>query len=504
MRYYAANGKRHPFIYYGNLGPQGTITKSKYKLFSYEVGNLPDSIYAPAKLKLSDVEKGLLKYFNPIIHPTKESIFNDLVITFKLPVTPDKLETLILEEFSTYFPGIERYMDEKLSFDRVVYLMSHDLKGDLRKKTSAGIGFKHDRKEIARLFIDDIRSCYELDTFDFHILWKLFLKDELRETDKDTRSIAVPQLHLWVIAMSHLGGLYEWFSDYLPSWSGYGLDDRSFSWHQKFKDFNPSRVTYGFDLRKQDSRMSPGFIQFIEYYIKTITPIKHWNAIEWFFNESFYAKKIVDTKGHILSFSQGEMSGNPFTILINTMHNLFTHVIHTVIMDLKGDDLSQEIFVVLGDDTIMQSSNPDLYKEVCLLLGHETTTESGSLYDDVTFLSQKITIYKGEIVSYYSNLEKMYASLRYTTSGINEYFMKMCSYHAQLIFAPKGTEEHEWRQRIEAHILYYLQTKMVPDELTACFKPAHIIKRKRIGFDYHTNPGVGLGGLNLEFTDVSN
>lgn len=494
------NGTRQHYISIGSIGPQCSNTKSKFVAFAYEIPNLPDSNYAPAKLHPRDVEIGIGKYFNEVLHWTEDKIYSDVCLKLQLPTTPAVLRDEVFSLFSKHLPGINIYTSRELPFEKILRYMTHDLSGHLRRKTSAGIGFKHDRKYIARNFQNDVRSCYDLTNLDFDIYWKIFLKDELREVSKDTRSIAVPQLHLWIVGMKYLGGLYEWFADYLPSWSGYGLSDQCSDWAEKFVEFDPAAVTYGYDLRKQDSRMSPGFILFLERYIKSITPVSHWFAIEWFFDQSFHSKKVVDMMGHVLTFSQGEMSGNPFTILINTLHNLYTHVLHLVAAKYKNlitydlnENMLGEVFCILGDDTIMQTQSPDLYREICLILGHETTSEVGKLFDDVTFLSMKITSYKCTIASYYCNLDKMFSSLLYTTNGEEEYFQKLCSYYRQLIFAPKGSAEKEWKSYIEAHIYYLIQINIVDPTYYSCFSPSHIIKRERLGLTYHGS-SVGCCG----------
>lgn len=506
-RYYkTVDGAYYHYVTMSNIGPQGTITKSKFLYTLHEPADLPESNYAPANLKLSDIELGVIKYFNPITHISLEEVNLDFVKSYNLPVTPKTFSDMVFREFNSYFPGLNVYMSKALPFERVLHLMSHDLSGGLRKKTSAGIGFKLDRKQIAREHSDSVRSCYDLETFDFDILWKIFLKDELRETVKSTRSIAVGQLHLWVISMKYMGGIYEWFSDILPSWSGYGIDDMPASWELKFGDFDPDAKTYGFDLKQQDSKMSPGWVDFMLNFMKSKTPIKHWGAIEWYFEQTFYDKKIVDARGNVLLFSQGQPSGNPFTIIFNTLQNLYTHCVHNVILKIrKIYDPKKELFCVLGDDTLMQTQDPELYRSVCLTLGHATTSESGALFNDVSFLSMKLTTYRGIVAAYYSNMDKMFASLRFTTKGDDEYFMKLCSFYGMLIYAPTGTTEYDWKKRIEAHILYFLQMEYVSPSLMACYKPSHLQKRDRSGMVYHSSTLGAEGGLNLtKMTDPLN
>lgn len=504
-RYYKTDGKRYNFISYGNLGPQGTITQTKYKREAYEIGDLPESSYAPARLQLSDIEKGIVKYFNPVKHWDDEEIFVDLWQTFSLPISPYELSARVFKRFDSYFPGLSLFLDDKLPFEKVLKYMTHDISGNLRKKTSAGLGFEYDRKYIARNFPEDVRSVYELETFDFDIYWKVFLKDELRDMLKATRSITLPQLHLWIVAMTHLGGIYEWFSHMLPNWCGYGLDDKCPSWHAKLKEFDPDLKTYGYDIRQQDSKMSPGFIKFISNWLKSKLPVSRWAALEWYLDQTFFEKKLVDAKGNILEFAPGEPSGNPLTIIFNIFDTLFKNCCHIEIADvLRLHKNDCEVFIIMGDDVLKQTETPDLYRQVVEVLGNELTKEEGALLEDVTFLSQKITLYKGQYAPYYANMDKMYASLRYTTKGEDEYYCKLCSFYNMLIYAPKGSVELEWKKRIEAHIYYFMSNGFVRPELYACFKPSHLQKRDRAGMVYHSStPRVGGRVEKIQFFNMT-
>jgi len=502
--YKTAESDQYNFISLGNLGAQGTVTKSKFSPTTYEPADLPESSYAPANLKLSDIELGMIKYFNPIRHATLEALYDDVIKEFTLPVTSSQLGERVLKEFTSYFPGLKIYMNNVLPFEKVLELMTHSISGKLRKKTSAGLGFTKDRKEIARQYRDDVLSCYELDTFDFQTYFKLFLKDELRETAKATRSIAVGQLHMWVIGAKYLGALYEYFSDTCPSWTGYAMDDKPSTWDMRFGEFDPAAETYGFDLKKQDSRMQPGYVDFALYFLKTVSPEAHWGAIEWYFDQVFYNKRMVDARGNVIWFSQGEPSGHFLTLLMNTLHNLFTHVLHDVILQIKRlYDPKREIFTLLGDDTAMQSLFPDMYRKVCSIMGHDTTSEKGSLFNGVSFLSMKLTLYKGQVAPYYCNMDKMFASLRYTTDGNDEYFQKLCSFYNMLVYAPAGTLEHEWKKRIEAHIYYFIQMELISLPLLACFTPSHMQKRDRTGMVYHSFTQGSVGGLNISIDMVT-
>lgn len=439
----------------------------------------------------------MVKYFEPVIHETSDSIFEAIIREFNVPVTPDFLRAKVNERFDDHFPCLDSYLGQKMNFNKLVEYMTHDLAGSLRKKTSAGLGFKHDRKEIARNHVDAVRSVYELTVFDFAIYWKMFLKDELREIIKATRSIVVGQLHLWIIYMAYLGGLYEWFTDFKPDWSAYGMTDRVIEWTEKLSSWNKLRTILERDIRQQDSNMQPGFHMEMEAFLKRMSPVKHWGAIEWIWAQSFFEKKIVDARGHILCFSKGEGSGFPGTITNNTMHTLYMQTTHTIVVEILNDHYrrthlpqfvkykledSEKDYLIQGDDTIAITDYPDELDKIVEIFGHKVTKAEGPFWNHVTFLSMKFANRSGLVCPYYCNLDKMYASLRVTTGGDEEYFQKLCSFHRMLIFAPRGSTEYEWRIKIQAHIEYMLQSGLVPTCIAASYKSPFIIKRDRMPY----------------------
>lgn len=464
------------------IDAQRTSTKSKYELYSYVVPDIPDSSYAPATMNIRSIEAGIVKYFHKITHVDYANLLVDLIIQMKIPVCDNVLSEKIIRKFDSHFHLLDLYLEKPLSFENVKEIAVRSINGSLRSATSAGIGFKKDRKTIVREFEDDFKSCYDYDCFDINIYWKIFLKDELREKIKKTRSIAVGQLHMWIIAMKYLGGFYYWLIDTKPEWTGFGMDDRAETWTFAFSDWDPEQTTYGYDIKNQDSKMSPAFIDFMMLFLKRFTPQSAWDAIEWVLEQSFTNKKLVDYMGRVLSFSQGEMSGFPLTIVFNTLHNLFIHVQSEVVCELLGKDDPIKLKKVLGDDTLMQTNHPDILEKVALINGHLVTKEVGRLYEDVTFLSNKLTNNGNYIVPYYANLEKMYASLLYTTHGNDEYFQKCCSYTNLLLFSPEGSEEHKWLLSIYSHSKYLLKTGELTTAGTKSFKTLGQLRRLRLEY----------------------
>lgn len=460
---------------------QHTSVKTKFQQETFMMEDLPETEWAPARLDLKALEAGMVKYFNPIKHHSCEDIFTDLVKHFNLELTPQTLLKRVNEAWDANFDLLDKFIEKPLEFDLVVDLAIHDMQGSLRGSTSAGLGFKKDRKTLARTRREDFRKLYDVDRYDFSIYWKLFLKDELRLLTKKTRSIAVAQLHHWFITIKHLGGLYYWFSQTEPEWSGFGMDDRVPTWTDKFGEWDFDAVTYGYDIRNQDSKMSPGFIHFVELFLKRFTPPEQWEAIEWILDEAYIHKKVVDIRGNVLQFSQGEMSGFSMTILFNVLHNLFMHVVHSVITDIQGK-IDRKKFVILGDDTIMQTLYPEIFKEVAFIIGHETTSESGAFFNEIEFLSQKLNLTKWGIAPYYSNLPKMFASLLYTTGTTVEYFQKLCSFRNLLVFAPKGSEEAEWYTKIDEHATHIMKLGVLSIIEMRCYKTKYQLIQSRIGW----------------------
>jgi len=171
------------------------------------------------------------------------------------------------------------------------------------------------------------------------------------------------------------------------------------------------------------------------------------------------------------------------TILMNTFHNLFIHVCHEVAMEfINGVKDESKLKVIVGDDTIMQTVDPELFIQVAKIIGHDTTTEKGTLFNGVTFLSMKLRKVGTNIACYYANLDKMYASLVYTTGGTDEYFQKLCSFINLLTFAPKGSIEHTWLQNINIHAQYLLTLGEVSKGIAGAYKPIYLVKRSRYGY----------------------
>lgn len=135
--------------------------------------------------------------------------------------------------------------------------------------------------------------------------------------------------------------------------------------------------------------------------------------------------------------------------------------------------------LILGDDTLLQTNHPDLFRDVALIIGHETTSEKGSFFNEIEFLSMKLTPVSNGIAPYYSNLDKMFASLQYTTGDTNEYFQKLCSFMNLLVFAPEGTKEKEWFDHIDKHARWLIKSGLLGLNTLACYKSKDQLIRNR-------------------------
>lgn len=454
--------------------------ESDYKFyFDCEQFDLPASHYAPAKISYSIAMSAINKYsYQPLEIVTSQELFELLCQKCEYNFTPAKLELMVTEMMNDWFKGIEFFLNP-LSDDRVIRLMTHDLNDQLRAETSCGIGFNIKRKALARNFEGSIRKFLNSGCPDFEIYWKTFLKDEIRLITKETRSIAVPQVHLWLIAMKYLGGLYDYFkATVAKGHHGFGISDDSYEWTELFSRFDPNETVYCYDIRKQDSRMSAAFIRFLHEWLISKTPIISHQYIHWFFEESFYNKKVVIPNGNVFTFSNGEMSGNPLTILINTLHNCFIAINAQIKNFVKYGNRIEltKGFIATGDDSIFQSIDGDSYKDVAAILGHEVTNDKGNLFNDQEFLSYKFNKFGFFIEPYYANMDKMFASLRYTTKNHFEYMQKLISFRALLAAAPEGSEEDSWFHKLSEYSrILFLQHKDFFGPNTVSFPTRHSI-----------------------------
>lgn len=410
---------------------------------------LPESTFAPARMQMEDLNIGLVKYSNQLMFDDINDYFQILIEKFDLPFSSDNFKHLIFDEFNMKFQGLSAYM-KVAENSAVIRSMTHDLSDELRSNSSCGLGLSIKRKELATKFSNSVESYLDNEDFSNPAYHKLFLKDEFRDKTKATRSIAVPQITLWLTGMKYLGGLYRYFHDHPYSTPiAFGLDDRAVTWTRYLNNlgFDPDVETKGFDIKLQDSKMNMSYVLWFEEWLLQHTPQECRMAIQYFFDQSFYSKLVVDGYGNVLQFSNGEMSGNPITILMNSFHATFFYAVHDVIraftpiMKYRGEP---SVHIALGDDGLTQGVDTYILATTLREMGHDYVEEVGSLLNDVSFLSRKFHYKFGLYRPYYCNLDKMYASLRYTNGGMIEYFQKLTSFVRQLRLAPKKSDEGKW------------------------------------------------------------
>lgn len=430
--------------------------ETEFKAFN-EFEDLPATNYAPAKISYKATISSISKYFNqPHTFHDTTGFLSQFIKEFNLDIRPEQLLELIFSKLDDIYPNIATYL-HPISDDNVIDLLTHDLSGELRKDSSLGIGYKIKRKDFARKHRSWIIEFLKQLPM-WPVFWKEFLKDELREIEKEARSIAVPQIHLWLVAMKILGGLYYYHRDTIHSnrtTHAFGIGTDTYSWTLLLKRFNEKLKVCCFDLKKQDSRMAHGLVMLIKSWINTLVPSSSACYVDYFFDESFTNKKVVSPDMNVYMFSDGEMSGNPLTIVLNTLHNNILFILTEIITD--------EIIPrrVLGDDSLFQCTQPYAYTQVAAFCGHLVYESYNDLYNDSLFLSWKFNKNGPFSEPYYGNVEKMIASLHYTKVDVNSYLEKVNSFRIMLAAAPPGSIEDYWFKRCDAFMITMLKDPRV-------------------------------------------
>lgn len=463
------------------------MTKSKVKpvpdLDYYFKDSLPESTYTTAPMNYSDVIEGLNKYYEqPLTEPTLNHVLEKIIAHFDLDINPLDFQAKMITYFNAYMPDFNHAYRE-LTNDEVLYNAVHDPSGDVRHPTSSGYGTNYTRQEIARLFSKSVKIYLDNPQCNHEVLFTLFLKDEIREKGKATRSIAVPQLHLWLMFNKFMGWIYEYFSNGKHPFA-YGHTPNEGFFTDLFYQFNLDEETFSIDFKKMDSRMNHVFVTFLENYIITQTnfPKERLDVITWIHDVSFFEKQVMDPRGNVVTFTNGEMSGFPGTILYNSFYALYLIVISQIVhMEITEQNTLELIpLAILGDDIAFQQLDLEIVKQCATLLGHDLYIQRGSLINDVTFLSYKFDYHNGYLRPYYANDDKMFAAFRFYKDEIT-YFQKLASFHSLLAFAPDDSEEAYWRDEIEKILLWLIKTdsQNIYSAVRASFKPTQVWRNLR-------------------------
>lgn len=479
--------------------------------------NLPASSYHLAPQSVEHLDKGVAKYQGSVPYANLTEFYSLVCHCVDLPETHAALlAERVNQKILVMLDGISSaYKPPSVEF--VLERMVHDPNGDLRTETSAGFRFEYRRKQLAKRFPASIVEF--LLTFDcsLDIFAIAFLKEEMRPKIKDTRSIMVFQIYLWLIFTYRFGWLYQFFETSQQRVIAYGHRCDSEYFTNKLASFQPGDKTHSFDLTKQDSRFNVIFLEFLESFIFTRTncPQSERDYLSWIHNQSFYNKRLVTREGDVLTFTNGELSGFPGTILYNSLYSLWIMTVASVAYELQNKlKVHFHPLSILGDDVLVQFDYKSEYELVCELLGHVLTHHEGKL-TEVPFLSYKFRLYGGRLYPYYENLDKMFASLRYCKDTVS-YFQKCCSFLQLLAFSPVNSVEHKWAEQLEMTCLTMMRkyhTSLV-NQLN-CFKSISAIRSHdseiwqigRGGWKYQSRPTmttIPLKQHNHEINQLKN
>lgn len=298
------------------LKPQFT-TASKYKrltnpTFTNHFASVNDQaeLFRPAGLNLIDMAEGINKYSGHCTFYTKSQYLEGIKKHFNFEAPTTVLEDLIFKAMEVWFPNATAY-SRVLTTDELLDCFVHNLGGDRRANTSCGIGLPK-RLVLIEKHMDELRAfCDLLDnphmSPDFDILIKVFLKDEMRETGKATRSITVPQVHSWFVGMKLFGWLYKYLHS-TDNATAFGIDNSIGAWTHHFMGFDkgPDVLTLSDDEGKQDAREMESELR-LAYeaigccYIKT----QYEELEQWFYNQMISDKLMVDGYGNVLLVHHG-------------------------------------------------------------------------------------------------------------------------------------------------------------------------------------------------------
>lgn len=405
--------------------------------------SLPASGYQLAAQGPKHLKVGIMKYheqknFDSVFH-----FYSALGVE-----NPHSFNDVVMKIFLRRLPGLTSCY-ERFSNQKIISLMKHSQKGDLRPETSTGYGFDIKRKAMADKYPNEINDW--LNEFDCSIpvFAVAFLKDEMREKGKDTRSIMVFQIYLWLIYQRHFGCILQYLDRENPDALSFGHSVDHAYFTKKLRRFAPHGETHSIDLRKQDSRFGSWWVKwFIDLLFEHCDfPNSARCEMSWLMNEAFFEKKLVDSYGNILTFENGELSGFPGTIVFNSFYSLFFFAVSDALLMFEEGFNPNSInypLCVLGDDVLVQFKHYDVYEKVVNTANHELYHSKFESLWDADFLSLKFHKVNNWILPYYCNLDKMNASLRYCTGGSpDSYFGKVCSFINLLRYAPENTRYYD-------------------------------------------------------------
>ena len=123
------------------------------------------------------------------------------------------------------------------------------------------------RSEVLQKWRPELEEAYSCFAKTLHqpVLAKAFLKDEIRDAEKDARSIMCFQLLMWMLFVKSMNGLQLYFlSGKSDSLCGYAGVSPAY-WLKKLNNFSREKRTSSVDFCKIDSRFNNVFVMWFFY-----------------------------------------------------------------------------------------------------------------------------------------------------------------------------------------------------------------------------------------------
>jgi hypothetical protein len=475
-----------------HVTPPKAVYASSFHALPFDT-KLPKSPYRPARMDYSSCMAAYTKYGNQKYFESTAACFREFAATYLGDVSlGGDTYTDVVNSFNEEFGGVAAFLEKPLSYEEVCTFLLENMNGESRGPTSCGYGFDVKRDKLLDVHEDAVKSVYYAEDFDFTPVITGQAKDEIRHKDKDTRGISIFQIQIYIIAIKYLGGLYRFFKRYTTNTSiAFGADPTAHYWTAAFDHLDRDEPVACCDLSKQDSRFNHIFTRFMITWLQSLSPKAHHEAIDWIFSTGYLNKMYVLPGGELTTFENGEASGFPLTILMNSFYTYFLLVLSYKSHWHKHGCSCKIRVLVCGDDTVHQMCKDakEDYAEICEFFNHAITGEVVP-FEQIDFISNKFVVQPDIIIPYYGNVPKACGSLRWYNNNLTDYYHKLCAFRNLLFFAPEGTDSYKLKLAVNRLIQFVTDKCHVPYD--NCFLSADAIRRTRIG--YQCFP---MGGLIL-------
>ena len=205
---------------------EGAVAKSNLVLFVDPVfSEFHESPFKAADLNPKALDVGLCKYYNAAIFCDQFHFFKVVLENFGLTTSLLHFDSLVEHLMLSRLPGFSTLYSHS-SFAYLADRFSHNSNGVHKKDTSSGHGLKGRKKEVLQKWRPELEEAYSCFAKTLHqpVLAKAFLKDEIRDAEKDARSIMCFQLLMWMMFVKSMNGLQLYFlsgkSDSLCEYAG--------------------------------------------------------------------------------------------------------------------------------------------------------------------------------------------------------------------------------------------------------------------------------------------